>query len=45
MIDVLDDFAGKAIGCSLDAVPDDVLILSRIGKGLVPEVGLEPTCP
>ena len=38
-IDVLDDFAGKGIGRALDAVPDDVLILSGIGRGLVPEVG------
>ena len=32
-IDVLDDFAGKGIGRSLDTVPDDLLILSGIGKG------------
>jgi integrase len=42
-IDVLDDFAGKGIGRRLDTVSDDVLIFSGIGKGLVPEVGLEPT--
>ncbi len=43
-MDVLESFAGKEkLGLGLDIVPPDVLILSGIGKGVVPEVGLEPT--
>ena len=42
--DVLENFAGKEkLGLGLDKAPSDVLILSGIGKGVVPEVGLEPT--
>lgn len=43
-MDVLENFAGKQnLGLGLDTVPADALIYSGNQKGLVPEVGLEPT--
>ncbi|MFN2494234.1 MAG: hypothetical protein ABR501_15270 [Pyrinomonadaceae bacterium] len=43
-MDVLEQFAGnESLGLGLDAVSKDALIYSGMRKGLVPEVGLEPT--
>ncbi len=43
-IDVWEKFAGnETLGLGLDSVEVDGAILGGIRKGLVPEVGLEPT--
>ncbi len=43
-MDVLEDFAGnETLGLGLDRVSKDALIYSGIRRGVVPEVGLEPT--
>ena len=43
-MDVLEKFAGNETpGLSLDTTSKDALIYSGMRRGLVPEVGLEPT--
>ena len=43
-MDVLEAFAGnETLGLGLDTIPKDALIYSGMRRGLVPEVGLEPT--
>ena len=43
-MDVLEAFAGnETLGLGLDTIPKDALIYSGRRRGLVPEVGLEPT--
>ncbi len=43
-MDVLEKFAGnETLGLGLDTIPKDALIYSGIRRGMVPEVGLEPT--
>ncbi len=43
-MDVLERFAGnEGLSLDLDTVERDALIFSEMRRGLVPEVGLEPT--
>ena len=43
-MDVLEAFAGnETLGLGLDTIPEDAPIYSGMRRGLVPEVGLEPT--
>jgi hypothetical protein len=43
-MDVLEAFAGnETLRLGLDTIPKDALIYSGMRRGLVPEVGLEPT--
>lgn len=43
-MDVLEKFAGnETLGLGLDTISKDALIYSGMRRGVVPEVGLEPT--
>ena len=45
-MDVLEDFAGnETLGLGVDTIGMNGVIYEGMRRGLVPEVGLEPTCP